>query len=87
MASPSSPCEASHVAGRTDTPLCEQTLGELIDRVAEDHGDADALISAVQGVRLNYRDLRDEIDRVARGLLALGLGHGDRIGEGHAPSR
>ncbi len=70
----------SHVVGRTDTPLLEETLGVLIDRAAQQHGDADALVSASQGVRLSYRGLRDEVDRVARGLLALGLRQGERIG-------
>ncbi len=70
----------SHVRGATDTPLLEETLGSFLDRIAASHGDADALVSAAQGVRLSYRALRDETDRVARGLLALGLQHGDRVG-------
>ena len=70
----------SHVLGRTDTALLEETLGTFLDRIASTHEDADALVSGAQGVRLSYRRLRDEVDRVARGLLALGLLHGDRIG-------
>jgi fatty-acyl-CoA synthase len=72
--------DLSHVSGRTDTPLLEETLGAFIDRIAQRHGDSDALVSASQGVRLSYRQLRDEIDKVACGLLALGLRKGDRIG-------
>ena len=70
----------SHVRGPTDTPLLEETLAAFIDRVASQHGQADALVSPVQGIRLSYRALRDEVDRVARGFLALGLRSGDRIG-------
>ncbi len=70
----------SHVQGCTDTPLLEETLGAWLDRAARAHGGADALVSAGQGVRLSYRGLRDEVDRVACGLLSLGLQRGDRIG-------
>jgi fatty-acyl-CoA synthase len=74
------PRAPSHVHGRIDKPLLDETLGSFIDRAAQTHGDADALVSAAQGVRLSYRALRDEVDRVARGLLGLGLRRGDRIG-------
>lgn len=70
----------SHVHGRTDIPLLEESLSAFIDRIAETFGEADALVSPAQGVRLSYRGLRREVDRVARGFLALGLKKGDRIG-------
>lgn len=71
---------ASHVRGRTDVPLLEFTLGAFLDRAAQVHGDAEALACPAQGVRWSFRGLRDEVDRVARGLLALGMKRGDRIG-------
>ena len=43
-------------------------------------GDHDALVVPFQGVRLTYRAFDDEVDRVARGLLAGGLAKGERIG-------
>lgn len=61
-------------------PLLEESLGAFLDRVADAFGDADALVCPVQGVRWSYRALRDEVDRMASGLLACGLVRGDRIG-------
>ena len=71
---------SSHVHGRTDIPLLEESLSAFIDRIAETFGEADALVCPTQGVRLSYRSLRTEVDRVARGFLGQGLKKGDRIG-------
>lgn len=79
MNAPTTPAP-SHVKGRTDTPLLDETLGAFIDRIAQQFGDGEALVSASQGVRLSYRQLRQAVDQVACGLLALGLRKGDRIG-------
>jgi fatty-acyl-CoA synthase len=72
--------QPSLVEGDTDTPLLEETLGAFLDRVADQFADADALIAPAQGVRLSYRALRNEVDRIARGFLSLGLVRGDRLG-------
>lgn len=70
----------SLVEGDTGTPLLEETLGAFLDRVADQFAETDALIAPAQGVHLSYRALRNEVDRIARGFLSLGLVRGDRIG-------
>ena len=70
----------SQVRGRCDTPLLNETLGSWLDRAARSYGDAAALVSPGQGLALSYRALRDEVDRVARGLIGLGLRRDERIG-------
>jgi fatty-acyl-CoA synthase len=42
--------------------------------------DHEALVSLPQQRRLTYSQLRDSIDRVARGLVNLGFNRGDRVG-------
>ena len=37
-------------------------------------------VSRHQGIRLSYGELGDEVERVARGLLAVGIETGDRVG-------
>ena len=80
MTSSQSDNSPSFVRGGTEVPLLEESLGAFLDRVADAFGDADALVCPVQGVRWSYRALRDEVDRMASGLLACGLVRGDRIG-------
>src|SRR5829696_504263 len=41
---------------------------------------AEALVVRHQGVRMTYGELNDEVDRLARALMAAGLEPGDRMG-------
>ena len=43
-------------------------------------GERDALVACHQQLRYSYRELRDEADRAARALIALGVQRGDRVG-------
>ncbi len=66
--------------GPQQPPLLEETIGACLRRIAGRFGEREALISCEQGVRMTYAQLDAEVDRVARGLLALGLEQGDRVG-------
>jgi fatty-acyl-CoA synthase len=70
----------AHARGRTDPPLREVTIGAALDQTVADHPDHEALVVPFQSVRLSYRQLGAEVDRLARGLLATGLTRGDRLG-------
>ena len=70
----------AHDAGPKDVPLIRQTIGENLAATVARYPDNDALVVPYQGVRLSYAEFSREVDRVARGLLALGLERGDRIG-------
>jgi fatty-acyl-CoA synthase len=70
----------SQSAGPTAPPLLEETIGATLRRVAARFPRRDALVSRHQGVRWTYAELDAEVDRLARGLLALGLHAGDRVG-------
>jgi fatty-acyl-CoA synthase len=56
------------------------TIGDLLDRQAEQFGDGDALVHVDWDIRYTYREFRAECDRVARGLMALGINKGDHVG-------
>ena len=62
------------------TPLIGDTIDAYIGKVAARFPDNEALVSLPQRRRLTYAELVIETDRVARGLMALGLGRGDRVG-------
>jgi fatty-acyl-CoA synthase len=63
-----------------DTPLLGATIPEHFAGVAAAHGEREAVVSVPQQRRLNYSQLAQAIDRLARGLLGLGYTKGDRIG-------
>jgi fatty-acyl-CoA synthase len=70
----------SYVSGTSDTPLLGMTIGDAFDRTVARFPDREALISRHQGLRYTWTQLRDEVDRFARGLMALGIQKGDRVG-------
>lgn len=70
----------SYDAGPTDVPVLEETIGANFERMVAAAPDADALVEAETGRRWTYAALNDDVDAVARGLLALGVEKGDRVG-------
>ena len=63
-----------------ELPLLGATIPEHFASVVVAHGEREAVVSLPQNRRLTYEQLAEEIDRVARGLVGLGYGKGDRIG-------
>jgi fatty-acyl-CoA synthase len=70
----------SYVHGASITPLIGETIGVHFDRCADRWAERDALVVCQQSVRLSYAQLRVEVDRLAAGLVALGLTPGERVG-------
>ncbi|HJV98140.1 MAG TPA: AMP-binding protein [Arthrobacter sp.] len=75
----------AYTAGDTDVPLLEETIGTNFERVVARFPFHDALIeaAAVPGAdarRWSYTKMNDDVDRLARALLALGVCKGDRVG-------
>jgi fatty-acyl-CoA synthase len=71
---------SSYVSGPSAVPLLGETIGQCFDRITDAFGDGDALVSCHQRIRFTYSELHTEVERVARGLLALGIERGDRVG-------
>jgi fatty-acyl-CoA synthase len=71
------PC---YVHGASATPLISNTIGQFFDFACEKWAARPALVVRHQEVRLTYGELREKVDQLAAGLLALGLEPGDRIG-------
>ena len=72
--------ESSYVCGTTGQPLLYRTVGDVLAAAAERWPLREALIVRHQGVRLSYRELNEQVSRLARALLAAGLAPGDRVG-------
>lgn len=63
-----------------DTPLIGKTIPQHFAEIVSRFPEQEAVVSLPQQRRLSYRAFADEIELLARGLVALGYGHGDRIG-------
>jgi fatty-acyl-CoA synthase len=70
----------SYTSGTSDVPLLGLTIGDLLDRIAAQYPDNEALVSRHQRLRYTYRQLQVEVDRCARALMALGVAKGQRVG-------
>ena len=64
----------------TDDLELRVTIGDLLDSQTELFAQRDALVHVEAGTRLTYREFKDECDRVARGLMALGIEKGQHVG-------
>ena len=71
---------ASYCHRGGERPLAGQPTHAYLRGVAERFPGRDAVVSVTQGVRLTYAELFVEVDRLAKGLVALGIGRGTRVG-------
>ncbi|MBB4934480.1 fatty-acyl-CoA synthase [Lipingzhangella halophila] len=70
----------SYISGVSDVPLLGETIGENLDRAVARFGDREALVDCASGRRWTYAELGASVEEVARGLVALGIGKGERVG-------
>jgi fatty-acyl-CoA synthase len=70
----------SYTCGPQTKPLLPMTIGAAFDRAVERFSNREALVVRHQNLRYTWAQLAEEVDRCARGLLALGLKPGERMG-------
>ncbi|NWW53730.1 ACSF2 synthetase, partial [Pedionomus torquatus] len=70
----------SYIRGTSDIPLLTKTMGQCLDETVERFPDRDAVVFCRDGIRKTFAQFKEEVDRAAAGLLALGLKKGDRLG-------
>jgi len=63
----------------TDQELKQATLGQLLDQAIAAYPDNDAVVYADRDFRLTYREFGDVVDRLAKGLMALGVEKGEKV--------
>ncbi|MDR2461454.1 MAG: AMP-binding protein [Deltaproteobacteria bacterium] len=59
--------------------LVNKTIGQVLEENASLHPDSEAMVYPDTGDRYTWKTLNEEVDLLARGLLALGVKSGDRI--------
>ncbi|KAI8961009.1 4-coumarate-CoA ligase [Daldinia sp. FL1419] len=70
----------SYLEGPVDPPLVDLTLGELLDLQCQHHGTRECIVTPWTGARWTYNELNQQSSQLARTLLSLGIGVGDRVG-------
>src|SRR5712692_7901947 len=70
----------SYAHGVANVPLIGRAIGDLLDEVASKFSRNEALVSVFENRRFTYSEFLDEVNLVARGLLALGVQKGERVG-------
>jgi len=66
--------------GADQPALLEKTIGGMLDSIVAKHPDEEALVVRHQDIHWTYRQYGAEIEKLATGLLALGIQPGDRVG-------
>ena len=56
------------------------TIGDVLDRQADRYAELDALVNTETGERYTYREFQAEVERLGRGLMAVGIRKGDHVG-------
>ena len=70
----------SYTNGASNIPLLGETIDENLRKTVVKFPNNDALISAHQHYRATYTEFYEQVTAVAKGLIALGVKTGDRVG-------
>ncbi len=60
--------------------LLDYTLGEILEKWAIETPDQEFIVYPDRNLRFTYRSFNDRVDRLAKGLLYIGLQPGDKVG-------
>lgn len=60
-------------------PVTDERLGDLLDKCIREHPDNDAIVYADRDLRLSWREFGIEVDRIAKGLMAMGVRKGEKV--------
>jgi fatty-acyl-CoA synthase len=69
----------SWAEGETEPPLLEETIGANLERTAAHFPEREAMVDVASGRRWTWRALDDDVNGLARGLIAAGIQKGDRV--------
>ena len=65
------------MASTIDTRL---PIGDILDQQTDRYADREALVHTAAGDRFTYREFHAEVERIARGLMAIGIAKGQHVG-------
>lgn len=60
--------------------LLDYTLGSILEKYSDETPDQDFIVYPDRGLRFSYREFNKRVDCLAKGLLYIGVGVGDKVG-------
>ncbi len=72
--------QQSYTSGTSSIPLLGITIGDKFDETVQKYPNNDALIVHHQNIKWTYHELKNQVDKCAKALMACGLEKGDRVG-------
>ena len=79
MTDTAAPLLPSYRSGTSDRPLLGELIGQVLRRTAATYPEREALVDVPSGRRWTWQQLDHDVDRLATGLLGLGLAAGQRV--------
>ena len=70
----------AYTYGASDISLIGETIDQNLRKTVEKYPNKEALISVHQNYRVTYAEFYAQVTAVAKGLIALGVKQGDRVG-------
>ena len=70
----------SYTSGPSKEPLIGNTIGRFFDEIVHQYPRHEALVVRHQNIRWTYKQLQEQVNRCAKGLIVIGLKKGERIG-------
>lgn len=70
----------AYTHGASSVPLLGETIDENLKKTVAKYADQEALICSHQNYRATYKEFYDQVVQVAKGLIALGVKRGERVG-------
>ena len=70
----------AYTHGASSVALLGETIDENLKKTVAKYPTEDALICSHQNYRATYEEFYDQVIQVAKGLMALGVKRGERVG-------
>ena len=70
----------AYTHGASSVTLLGETIDENLKKTVDKYADQEALICSHQNYRATYKEFYDQVVEVAKGLIALGVKRGERVG-------
>ena len=70
----------AYTHGTSSVALLGETIDENLKKTVTKYADQEALICSHQNYRATYKEFYDQVVEVAKGLIALGVKRGERVG-------
>ena len=58
--------------------LIEKTLGQILDHAVDRYSHKTAFVFTESELRLTWKELQEEVDTIAKGLIAIGIQKGEK---------